>query len=180
MRRLLTMATISGTGLLGFGAARQETPKQEEDPKVMVAYLGITTRAPTDDEVEKYGLSFRVRAQGQVVASVDKDSPAREAGIVEGDAVIAFDKNDIYSQDDIADFLRASKPGKEVSIQLRSLESDEAETVTLTLGERQVSAMEAKKGLQWQFASLGQLPAALELARSEKKKILVGLSGAET
>jgi S1-C subfamily serine protease len=180
MRRLIPLAAVSAMGMMALGTTGQENSNQDEKPKVMVAYLGVTTRAPTDEEVEKCGLSFRVRAQGQVVTSVDEGGPAREAGIVEGDAVVAFDKNDIYSQDDIADYLRVSRPGSEVSIKLRSPENGEVETVTLTLGEQELSAEEAKKGLRWQFASLGQLPGALEIARSERKTILVGLSGAET
>ena len=147
----------------------------------MAAYLGITTRALTDEEVEKYGLAFRVRAQGQVITALDEGGPAEEAGIIEGDVVIAFNENDIYSQDDIADYLRTSKPGREVAIRIHSPESDARETVALTLGERERSAEEAKnRRFSWQFASLGQFPTALEMARSEKKKILVGLSGAET
>ncbi len=34
--------------------------------------------------------------------------------------------------------------------------------------------------LEWQYASLAQLPAALDEARTSNKKLLVGLSGAET
>ncbi len=34
--------------------------------------------------------------------------------------------------------------------------------------------------MNWQYASLAQLESALEEARAQKKKVLVGLSGAET
>src|SRR6185436_11198536 len=106
-----------------------------------------------------------------------KDGPASEAGIVAGDALLALDANRIYSNDDIQDFVRAAKPGQRVKVLVRRAESKKEETVEVTLG----SVPAPKEAhIEWTFAGPAQLDAALALAKKEGKKVLVGLSGAET
>jgi PDZ domain-containing secreted protein len=67
------------------------------------------------------------------------------------DVVVKFDKNELYSEDDIADFLLVSKPGQKVVVKVQRAKTDKLATVRLELG-----------------------------SKKEGRLVLVGLSGAET
>jgi S1-C subfamily serine protease len=154
-----------------------EDPKPEKVPQAAV--LGAGTRAPDASEKAafKLGDPLAGRVNGQIVDEVTKDGPAAAAGIVAGDAILALDANRLYSNDDLQDFVRAAKPGQKVKVLLRRGESKQEETVEVVLG----SAPAPKEAhIEWTFAGPAQLDAALALAKKEGKKVLVGLSGAET
>jgi predicted metalloprotease with PDZ domain len=139
---------------------------------------GFATSAPSEDLVRELGLENNVRVQGRRVDYVEPDGPADSAGLREGDVVLRLGENDLYSADDIADFLAVSTPGVAVTVEFERPDEG-ALTATITLGERPAPASSEPR-LRWQFSGLGQLPRALDLARAKKKKVMVGLSGAET
>lgn len=143
------------------------------------ATLGATTRAPSEQEVEELRLAFDVRARGQVVTEVEEGGAAARVGVLPGDVLVKLDAVEIYSHDDIADFLRASRPGQHVEVLLSRGKTGKEEAITLALGAA-ATAAPAQPLLTWQFASLGQLSDALAVAKHERRLVLVGLSGAET
>ena len=142
------------------------------------AALGITTSAPSEEVVRDMGLEHNVRVLGRVIDTLEPDGAAASAGIEVGDVLLRLDDNDLYSADDIADFLAVSKPGQSLKARYRRRGDAEPRESSVVLGSGP-SAMPSS-GLRWQYAGLGQLPRALEQARAEKKKVMVGLSGAET
>jgi predicted metalloprotease with PDZ domain len=164
-------------------AGAQEPAAREagtlKEPLVAVATLGATTRAPTKQEIEDLALTVTVRARGQVITEVVADGPLARAGLVCGDVLVKLDANEIFSQDDIADFLATGKPEQEVRASVVRGKTKQADTVAVRLGTVQVQAP-ARPRLVWEFASLAQLPVALAKAKKEGKRVLVGLSGAET
>ncbi len=141
------------------------------------ATLGVTTAVPSNAQARAMGLAFQVRQQGRIVESVASKSPAFEAGVRSGDVLLQLGNVTLYSQDDIDDFIAIHKPGAKVRATLVRNETNEREEILITLGQ---GGARPSGALRWQFASLAQLPFALERARAEKKKVLVGLSGAET
>lgn len=146
---------------------------------VEVASLGASTRAPTKDEVEKLGLKLEVRARGQVLVEVAEGGAASKSGLVAGDVIVMFDKVEVFSQDDIADVLRASPPGREIEAVVVRTGSKKEEVMRIALGSEQSDVPESPR-LAWQDAGLAHLDAAIAKAKQEKKLVLVGLSGAET
>lgn len=142
---------------------------------LLQATLGAETRAPTPEEVKSYALIVETRPVGQIVLRVEEGSPAAKAGMRAGDAILKFGGVKIYSRDHLEDVMRVSKAGAELALVLKRPNEAERE-VKATLGKSETPA----KGIAWQFASLEQLPAALERAKKEGKTLLVGLSGAET
>jgi len=138
------------------------------------AVLGIETDAPTEEQAEQLGLPFKVRQQCRVVTSVT--GPAASAGVRAGDVLFAIGDVDLYSQDDLDDVLRVSRPGEEVILALKRGESA-VRKVEVVLG---AGTKRAPAGIAWRYASLANLPRALEEARGSGKNVLVGLSGAET
>ncbi len=152
-----------------------------QDPPKYATYLGLSSRAPTVEEVEAFDLELRVRHRGQIVQRVKEGSPAARAGLKPGDAIISFDNNDLYSFDDVRDFVRVSRPGQKVRVRLKHKGSAKEVVVRVELGRKKLSGQRAKREeLQWNFASLAQLEDALEQAKKLKKPLLVGISGAET
>jgi serine protease Do len=122
-----------------------------------------------------------VRWVGRVIDTVDSEGPAERAGLRAGDVIVSADGVRLFSQDDLDDLLRVSEPGQSLALQvLRSDDSDsEPVSIDVTLGSEVVTSA-AQEPLRWQYASLEQLPLALGAAREKHKRVLVGLSGAET
>ncbi len=142
------------------------------------AWLGAVTRTPSSSEAEAMELPFEVRLQGQAIASVVPGGPASLAGLKSGDVVLRMDENALYSQDDVRDFLCASQPGEKVELTVRraGTSAEEALAVELTSSPDDHAAT----SIDWEFASLAQLSRATAKARAEKRRLLIGLSGAET
>jgi len=137
--------------------------------------LGIVTEAPSPEQAEELGLPFKVRQQCRVVTSAT--GPAASAGVRAGDVLFAIGDVDLYSQDDLDDVLRVSRPGDEVVLALKRKGEPEVEKLEVVLG---AGAAQASGGIAWRYASLANLPRALEEGRKTGKNVLVGLSGAET
>ncbi len=142
------------------------------------ASLGLSTSAPSDKAVQDMGLVNNVRVLGRLIDTVAPDGPAAAAGLAAGDVLLRIEDNDLYSADDLADYLAVSAPGDRATVRFRRMGDAEPRETTIVLGGG--SSARGTGGLRWQFAGLGQLPKALEVARAQKKKVMVGLSGAET
>ena len=173
MLRITVLTLISLVPILSSRAEPSESASR--------ALLGLSSRAPTSSEARIFELPLNVRHCGQVIDQVAADGPAAKAGVKIGDVLLGLDKNDIYSFDDVADFLATSQPGRIVVARLKRAGTAELFTASITLGRRQLTDAERKaKGLHWQFAGLGQFDAALAEAKKQSQTLLVGLSGAET
>jgi S1-C subfamily serine protease len=81
-----------------------------------------------------------VRAQeadpgyGIVIASVESDGPAAEAGVVRGDILLEIDGEALEDSGDLASYLNELEPGDEVELEV--LHGDDLRTLTATLGDR--------------------------------------------
>lgn len=166
--------SIAALALLACAAFADE-PKPEPE----AATLGLGSRAASKEEQSAFKLGDAIagRVNGVVAEDVAADGAAAKAGIGKGDAVLAVDGNRLYSDDDLQDFVRAAKPGQKVKAVVRRAESKKEETVEVTLGAGKAAAA---TGISWQFAGPAQLDAALALAKKDGKKVLIGISGAET
>ena len=154
-----------------------DTPKAEH---VLVASLGVSTRAPTKAESAKYSLDHEVRYNGQIVTSVQKGSTAAKAGLKKGDVLLQIDKLLLFSHDDILDVLMVRKPGQEVTLRVkRAKAKKKVVKVRFKLGAKKLRIPKDPR-LEWHYSGLPYLKEALARAKKEQKRVLVGLSGAET
>jgi len=140
--------------------------------------LGARTSAPSAALTQRLDLSVSVRAQGRVVDELLDRGAAARAGLRVGDVILQADEVALFSQDDLDDVLRTKRTGAEIRLKVKRRDSrlDEELSATLAAGDIPSSPL----ALAWHFASLAQLPQALDVARAQKKRVLVGLSGAET
>jgi S1-C subfamily serine protease len=83
------------------------------------AFLGVVT--DTDED-------------GAVVVSVTDGSPAADAGIQEGDVIVAIGGDEITEPGDVPEAIRRHRPGDEIEVVV--LRDDERVTVRATLAER--------------------------------------------
>jgi len=141
------------------------------------ATLGVTTSVPSPELALEMGLEFLVRQQGRRIDSVDEGSPASLMGIRVGDVLLKLGGTTLYSQDDINDFLSVHPSGTRATLTLVRAGMRQRDELSVAL---ETGALVPSSTIPWRFASLSQLPAALDRARAEKKRLLVGLSGAET
>ena len=180
LRTLFVVLTLApGLVLTGPTSAQGERSSKaaKARPTIELATLGMTTTAPSLQEAKARGLKIEVRVRGQLVTAVEKRGPAAKAGIRRGDILEQMDHNQIYSEDDIVDFLVVSKPRQ--TVELHVVRAKDKKKLSVVLGSKRVKAPKEPR-LEWQFASLGQLDAAIAKAKKEQRLILVGLSGAET
>lgn len=146
--------------------------------ETQMASLGLSTSVPSSKVARELGLEMKVRLLGRLIDSLDPKGAAAAAGLLKGDVLLSLADNDLYSADDIADFLAVTSPGTRVAVHYKRAGETESRQATVLLGS-QASGRSAN-ALRWQYSGLGQLSAALEEARAKKKKVVVGLSGAET
>lgn len=181
MRSKLALALAAGAVFCVSASGQREGSVQPDEDAgyVSVAMLGISTRAPTAKQTKSLGLKMEVRVRGQIVTRLTLGGAAAEAGIKVGDVLIRLDQNEIFSQDDIVDFLAVAKPGQDVAVLVQRAGGAGEESIKLSLGSKRVRAPFVAK-LEWQYASLGQMSDAFAEAKKEGKAILLGLSGAET
>jgi len=141
--------------------------------------FGAVTRPPTEEEIATCGLGLLLagRVNGRIISSVEKGSAADYAGVAVGDAVLALDENLLYSADDLEDFLRAARSKQKVILTRKRPGAMGEEKIELVLG---YAPDPTEPRIDWRFAGPAQLDAARAQARKEGKRILVGLSGAET
>jgi S1-C subfamily serine protease len=180
--RASALLAALGAGLLlgPTAAAQQGEPKPAAERRtVALGNLQLTLRSPDQEEIRRFALKMDYRPRGRVVVEVEADGAAARAGIAANDVIERLNHNELYSEDDVADFMRLTRPGQEVDAQVRTAKDGGRRTVKIVLGQRRQEVPE-RPALQWQYAGMGQLEAALGAARRDGKRVVVGLSGAET
>ena len=75
--------------------------------------LGVSVRDVSKKLADKMKLKA---ASGAYVSDVEGESPAEEAGILEGDVIVKFGTKEIGDSDDLIRAVRKSEPGEEVTI----------------------------------------------------------------
>ena len=135
---LIVLGVIAFFFVLGFGAiaggaatyfALQARPVRAS---VSEAVSGAVARAEA-----KAGAKQTVSGQereGILIAAVEEDSPAEEAGLVRGDIVTEVNGEAISQVMDLRELLAEAEPGDEVTLSV--LHGDEVRSLRLTLGER--------------------------------------------
>jgi putative serine protease PepD len=94
------------------------------------AYIGVEVEDETTQIQQAYGF---VPSSGAVVVSVVSGSPADNAGVKEGDVIVAYNGKAVTSSQNLTTDVQASSVGNTVSITLWQGQSKK--TVAVTLGQ---------------------------------------------
>jgi serine protease Do len=98
------------------------------------AHMGVTCVTISDDYANYYGIPT-----GAYISVVDKDSPAEEAGIKEGDIITKVDGTRIHSSIDLKNLISNYSEGDEVEMEITRFNdaannfNNQSETLTVTV-----------------------------------------------
>ncbi|MES2237429.1 MAG: DegQ family serine endoprotease [Pseudomonadota bacterium] len=92
--------------------------------------MGVVIQEVSKDLAESFGLG---KAQGALVASVEKGAAADKAGIAPGDIILKFDGKPVTESGELPRKVGATKPGSKVPVQL--WRKGTALDVVVTMGE---------------------------------------------
>lgn len=84
-----------------------------DNGKVSRGRLGVEIQELNQDLAKSFGMKD---ANGALVASVEKDSPADKAGIRPGDVILGFNGKEIDSSTELPALVGATKPGSSVKV----------------------------------------------------------------
>lgn len=112
------------------------------------AQLGVSLSNINAAVAENYGLTSD---EGAYVAEVVPDSPAAQAGIVEGDIITGFNGKAVVSSSDLMLDVRGEQPGSEVTLTVVKADG-QSQDIKVTLGESSpvASQQEEQQGQQQQ------------------------------
>lgn len=97
--------------LFAAGSLAAATEEQETDQ----GYLGIHMRKITKELRKAYDLKAK---EGVFVSFVEEDSPADEAGIKDGDVIVAFDGNTITTPQELKKKVHGTAPGQRIEVSI--------------------------------------------------------------
>ena len=139
----INTAILSGTGRnqgIGFAVpinlARSVMERIIKDGKVTRGYLGVMVQPVTEDLAKEFKLP---RATGALVAEVARGSPAAEAGVNEGDIILAFDGKKVSDSRHLRLMVAQTAPDTKVTLTLSR--DGKEQTLTVKLEELRRAGM---------------------------------------
>jgi serine protease Do len=137
----INAAIITGDrGYMGIGMAvpinmaRSIKDQLIETGKVTRGYAGIDLQDLNEDIAKALDLKVR---RGDIITSVEKDSPAEQAGLKEQDIITEINGRRVESSQDAKNLIGFAAPGTELKILLINKEGQEKE-IKLTTGTKPV------------------------------------------
>ena len=113
-----------------IGMAREILPDLKQNGKPHHGWLGVTVTDFTPELAEKRKLDIK---QGALLEYVCFRSPARKAGLEDGDVLVEFDGKKITDNRDFIRAVRATPVGK--TVQVKVYRKKGYETLNVTVGE---------------------------------------------
>ncbi|MBY0578475.1 MAG: DegQ family serine endoprotease [Burkholderiales bacterium] len=101
-----------------------------ENGKISRGRLGVEIQELNQDLAKSFGMND---ANGALVASVEKDSPAEKAGIRSGDVILGFNGKKVDSSTELPALVGATKPGSKVKVRIWRNGSEQ--DIDVTVGE---------------------------------------------
>lgn len=112
------------------GIAQSVVDQLKEYGRTRRGWLGVHIQTVTEDIADSVGLDD---ATGAMVAGVSDESPAKEAGIKQGDVILTFDGKEVESMRRLPRIVAETKIGKDVDVVI--WRDGEKQTVQVELGE---------------------------------------------
>jgi hypothetical protein len=138
--------TVGGKGMAPGSRATngRALPVRSFKEKQMVnttgGYLGVTLQKMTEELAKASGLN---KVKGAFVLTVNKNSPAEQAGLKSGDIILSFDGKEINEVSALSPIVAATPVGKTVDV--RIYRDGKEQTVTVKIGNRQSIVQDSKK-----------------------------------
>jgi serine protease Do len=135
-------------GSMGIGFAipvnmAKNIQKQlQKNGKVTRGWLGVVIQNVSEDLAKSFNLD---KAEGILVSEVADDSPAAEAGVKQGDVILALDGVSLADVTDLRNKIAMTSP--DASVRLQIIRNGHEKTISVKIGEQPSSfAAAVKKG----------------------------------
>ena len=166
-------------GSVGIGfaiasdVAKTVVQQLKEDGRVARGWLGVQIQPVTQDIADSLGLKD---AKGALVSKTEKNSPAAEAGLKDGDVIASVNGEAVADSHDLARKIAALGPNKPAELAI--IRNGSPETVKVTLGSlpdgKQASADASEQGSKDAMAKYGMtLAPAREVDGAGKTGVVV-------
>ena len=103
-------------------------------------YLGTTLQKMTEELAKASGLN---KVKGAFVLTVNKNSPAEQAGLKSGDIILSFDGKEINEMSVLPPMVAATPVGK--TVDARIYRDGKEQTVKVKIGNRQSTVLDSEK-----------------------------------
>jgi membrane-associated protease RseP (regulator of RpoE activity) len=107
------------------------TPSTQQSQLLQQGYLGVGVQTVTPQLQQQYGLS---RADGVLVASIDRSGPAVKAGIQQGDIITGINGVAVTLQEEVVSIIGKMKAGESATLTIDR--NGQSLTVQVTLAAR--------------------------------------------
>jgi serine protease Do len=141
-----------------------------ETGKVSRGKLGVQIQEVTADLAESFELE---RPSGALVASVEQDSAADEAGIKAGDVILSYDGEQVKTMSDLPLMVASTPPGTEVAVEV--LREGEKHTFDVVVGEFEGQQMARADATEQGSGQLGLVVSPLSPAQQQQAGVDHGL-----
>jgi Do/DeqQ family serine protease len=108
--------------------------------RVVRGYTGLAIQGLTPELARAFGLDD---ARGAIVAGVDPDGPAAEAGLGRGDVIVSFRGRPVVSDNDVRTQLSRLKPGERAVLEI--VRDGRRREVTMVLSEPPAEATQRRR-----------------------------------
>lgn len=112
------------------GIAQSVVDQLKEYGRTRRGWLGVHIQTVTEDIADSVGLDS---STGAMVAGVSDESPAKDAGIKQGDVILSFDGKEVESMRRLPRIVAETKIGKDVDVVI--WRDGKKQTVQVELGE---------------------------------------------
>lgn len=129
-----TAINTQGQGIgfaIPINVVKKVAEQLRESGRVVRGFLGIWFSELNRDIAEAKDLDV---TKGIIVNQVMEDSPAKEAGIQQGDVIVAFDGKEIDSDSQFQFMVAGTEPGKTINLEV--IRDGKRKTIPVKLGER--------------------------------------------
>jgi len=127
-------STSGGNIGIGFATpinlAKNVVNQLKEKGRVVRGWLGVIVQTVTPELADTFGLEEK---KGALVADIDRDGPAAQAGIQKGDIIIGFDGKEIKEMSELPLVVAQTPVGKKVTVVL--LRNGKKVSKSVTVGE---------------------------------------------
>ena len=137
--------------------------------KVQRGRLGVSIQEVDQSLAESFGLS---QPTGALISSVEKDSPAAQAGLEPGDVILSADGKEIQSSNELPPIIASIRPG--TSARLQIWRKGKTQDIDVKVGGAKEELVASDDGKE---ASSGKLGLALRQLRPEERRRLDGRNG---
>lgn len=135
--------------------------------KISRGWLGVMIQDLTKELAESFGMK---KAEGALIAGVEKGGPADKAGMEPSDVVLKFDGKPVNSASELPLLVGETKPGKTVAVQV--WRKGVAKDLSLTVAESPSEKMARRPGKE--AGAAGKLGLSLrDLTESQKKELQI-------